>query len=491
MKFSFKKIPFKKRYIVLAVVIILIIVARINNKRAEEASREYFDVVRGDVAETLELVGDIDIEDRADLGFGFSGRVARVNVVEGQEVVKGDVLASLSMNQLQAEYLEAQANLRQVQADRGATVVNVDFVEQNLQNIIEEQNILVENAYRALLNEDLQAYSLDEGDEAIAPTISGTYLGSQEGEYIMSVYSSGTNSGFSFNLSGLETGFAEVFTNNPGPLGEDGLFVMFDEDGRYSRTDWVVPIPNTRSANYTAKKNAYDQAVATRAKVIAEAEDSYQQTLARESGGSVSRSSAEVSAAESRLSAVRARMQDGVIVAPFDGVVGSLSLSEGEVVSANTSYVTLVGDEEFELVLYVPEIDVAKLSVGDNVSVSLDAYGDTVSWDAMITVIDVIDTIVDGVPVYETKASIINIDERIRVGMSARATIVTNQKNEVLRAPQYFFTRVADGYEVFVATERGLEKTIVQLGVTGSDGFVEIVSGLSLGDTIVYQPSSR
>lgn len=487
MKFSFKKIQFKKRYIVLLIVVVLIIVGRVNNKRAEEASREYFDVVRGDISETLVLVGDIDIEDRADLGFGFSGRVARVNVQEGQVVSKGDILASLSMNQLQAEYLEAQANVRQVRADGGATAVNLDFAEQNLANTIAEQNILIENAYRALLNEDLRAYSLDESDNAPAPIISGTYVGGREGEYVISVYNSSSNSGFSFNLRGLESGFGEAFTSNPGPLGEDGLFVLFDEDGRYSRTDWVVPIPNTRSSNYTARKNAYDQALATRARVIAEAEDAYQQIIARESGGDSSRSSALVAASESRVSAVRARMQDGVIVAPFDGVVGSISLSEGEVVSANTSYITLVGEEEFELVLYVPEIDVAKISVGDSVLVGLDAYGDSASWNAVITGIDVIDTVIDGVPVYETRATITNIDERIRVGMGARATIVTNEKKNVVRAPQYFFTRVMDGHEVTVLDGEKRNMRTVQLGIEGGDGFVEVVSGLSSGETIVYQ----
>lgn len=487
MNFTFKKIKIKKRYIILAIIIILIVVSRINAKRAEDAAKEYLQVSRGDVAETLVLVGDIDIEDRADLGFGFSGRVAKVFVEEGQEVKKGDLIASLSMNQLQAEYLEAQANLRQVQADRGATTVNLTFSEQNLQNIIDEQNTLVESAYRALLNEDLQAYSLKESTTATPPVVSGTYSGSQEGEYILSIYNSSTISGYSFTLSGLETGFGPALTNTPGSLGTQGLKILFSDDVSYGLSQWTVPIPNTRSANYVAKKNAYDQALATREKVIAQAQEEYQQTLALEATGGSSRSGAEVAASQARLDAVKARMQDGVIVAPFDGIIGSLSLEEGEVVSANTAYVTLVGATQFELALNVPEIDVAKLSVGDNVSMTLDAYGDDVTWDAVINSIDVIDTIVDGVPVYETKASILDIDERVRVGMGAKATVVTNQKTNVLKAPFYFFTRVAEGHEVMVSNNGKIEKRIVKLGIQGSDGFVEIVSGLSDNDTIVYQ----
>lgn len=478
-----KKFKFKKRYILLAIVVLLIVLTIAGGQKAKRDAKEYYEVSRSDISERVILAGDIDIEDRADIGFGFSGRVSSVKVKEGDVVKEGDFIAQLSMNQLQAELLEAQANLQQARADQGATGVDLSYTYDNLQNTIEEQDVLVETAYRALLNNDLQAYT-DDNTSAGVPVISGTYTGNKEGEYIIDIYSSSASSGYSFSLSGLEGGSYSVKTNSPGLLGNQGLFIKFDDGGFYGGTDWVVPIPNTRSSTYTAKKNAYDQAVAARAKAISQAEDTYQTLEAQESNGA--KSDAGVAAASARVEAVRAQMRDGVIRAPFDGIVGKLDLVEGEVVSGNTAYVTIVGDTRFELELDVPEIDVAKIATGDSIEISLDAYSDDVSWEGVISSIDVIDTIVDGVPVYETRAAIVNPDERIRVGMSAKAQIVTQEKQDVLVAPKYYFERTSNGYEAVVLRGENEETVSVVLGIEGNDGLVEVVEGLSQGDTLVY-----
>lgn len=480
---SIKKI--KKRYIVLGLIGFFIIFSIIKNAVTPDDSKEFFTVEEGIVSETLILAGDIDIEDRVDLGFGVSGRVSQVLVEEGQEVKKGQVLARLSMNQLSAELLEAEANLRQVEAESNASQVGLEYSYQTFQNTIEQQDVLVENAYRALLSDSLEAYTED-FTSASAPIISGTYTGNEEGEYRISIYNSNAASGYSFTISGLESGFGTVTTNNPSPLGTKGLYIQFDEDDSYGYTDWVISIPNKRSANYTTKKNAYDQAVAQRNLAIANAEDAYLQTQALESNQELSKSQAEVLSARARVEAVRAQMSDGIITAPFDGVVGIIDLAPGEIVSANTSYITLVGGEQFELVLDVPEIDVAKLELGDSASISLDAYMDGSLWNGRINSIDVIDTVVDGVPVYKTTLVIENPDERVRVGMSAKATILAEEKPNILRAPQYFFERGEDGYEARVKVGEKREETrIVSLGLLGSDGFVEIRSGLQAGDILV------
>lgn len=476
----------KKRYIVLGIIGILILFSIIRKIIVPDDSKDFFTVERGQVSETIILAGDIDMKDRVDLGFGTGGRVSKVLVEEGQAVKKGTVLARLSMNQLSAELLEAEANLKRAQADSVASGVDFEYSYQNFLTTKEQQDILVENAYKALLNESLEAFT-EEDVNAAPPTISGTYFGDEEGEYYIEIYASSASSGYSFRVTGLEQGTGTVQTNIPTALGTRGLYIQFDEDDQYANTEWIISIPNKRSLNYLAKKNAYDTAVAERARVVASAEDSYLQAKARESNGlPVSKSQAEILAARARVDAVRAQMGDGVIMAPFDGVVGRIDVSPEEIVTANTSYVTLVGSEQFELSLDVPEIDVAKLAIGDSVSITLDAYLNQGEWQGIIDAIDVIDTIVDGVPVYKTTVVVENPDDRVRVGMSAKASILAEQKEGVLRVPQYFFERTEDGYEARVlVNEKKEEKRIVTLGLSGSDGFVEILSGLNEGDVLV------
>ncbi len=482
----------KKRYIVLGVIVFLIIFSIIKNAVTADDSKEFFTVETGEVSETIIFAGDINMKDRVDLGFGTSGRVSQALVVEGETVTKGQVLARLSTNQLSAELLEAEANLKRVKAQSAASDVGFEYSYQNLLTTKEQQNTLVTNAYRALLSESLEAYT-DDNTSAVAPTISGTYTSTQEGDYIVSVYSSAAPSGYSFTVAGLEEGYGTLRTNSPVALGTRGLYIQFEEGELYGNTEWIVSVPNKRSSNYVTRKNAYDQAVVERARVIAQAEDSYLQNQALEStGNQISKSQADILAAQARVDAVRAQMGDSIITAPFDGVVGLVDLSVGEIVTANTPYVTLVGSEQFELSLDVPEIDVAKLAIGDEVSITLDAYLNQGEWKGVIGAIDVIDTLVDGVPVYKTTVVITNPDERIRVGMSAKASILAEKKDSVLRAPQYFFERTEDGYvaRVMVSEKKDKERIVV-LGLSGSDGFVEILSGLEEGEVLVREKTAQ
>jgi RND family efflux transporter MFP subunit len=179
-------------------------------------------------------------------------------------------------------------------------------------------------------------------------------------------------------------------------------------------------------------------------------------------------------------------MMDGVITAPFDGFIARVDISESEIANANIPYITVVGGSDFEVILFVPEIDVGKIAVGGQVFVSLDAYPGGEEWLAEIYAIDIIDTLVDGVSVYKTYARLLNPDNRVRAGMNAKSRVVVAEKNDVLAIPLYF-TRVSDeGFVVDVMRNGQLQEVFVTLGLRSSDGLVEITSGLNKGDTVVF-----
>jgi HlyD family secretion protein len=124
-------------------------------------------------------------------------------------------------------------------------------------------------------------------------------------------------------------------------------------------------------------------------------------------------------------------------------------------------------ENDYEVTLKVPEISVAKLSVGQEASINLDAYGKDVVFLGKITSINPAETIVDGVPVYETKVSFVDTDPRIRSGMTATAMIIANQKNNVVTIPANYIHTDKDGSYVYILNDEKTEKRVVTTGLRG------------------------
>ncbi|MGE3620646.1 MAG: efflux RND transporter periplasmic adaptor subunit [Acidimicrobiia bacterium] len=70
----------------------------------------------GTMARTLTAEGTVAAADTADLSFTVSGTVTAVNVVAGQQVPAGTVLASLDSRELEADLAQAEADVAQAEA---------------------------------------------------------------------------------------------------------------------------------------------------------------------------------------------------------------------------------------------------------------------------------------------------------------------------------------------------------------------------------------
>lgn len=419
--------------VIAAVIIVALVVA----KGSSDAPTSTVTATVGTVVDSVTLSGRTASASAVELGFADQGRVARVSVTEGDKVTKGELLASIDTSDL---YLA------------------------NITKLTREQNALVANSYRTLLSSGLQVIPENINDGIIAATVSGVYTG-PEGEYRIRIYSSSSGLGKSFEVSGLENGDIQpVTTDTAVPLGSRGLYIQFA--ALPSNGTWIISIPNKRSPLYASYLNAYESAQATRDRVIADAQASNESVLSR--------------------------MNKRKIFAPFSGTVARVGIKAGESTGSlsaegtTSGTITLISENDYEVTLKAPEISVAKLRVGQDVAITLDAYGKDVVFPGKITSINPAETIVDGVPVYETKVSFINRDERIRSGMTATATIVVAQKENVVMVPVYVVTANEDGVaSVMIDTGDGAsEQRVVTLGLRGVNSFVEITSGLSGGEFI-------
>ncbi len=294
------------------------------------------------------------------LGFLSAGRINLVSVKVGDKVKKGDVLASLDAGnasgllvQAKAAYETANANYQKIVNGATGTAVDVaraavNVAKVNLDEVTKQQGILVDNAYRTLLNSSLQAQSVSDFGANDAPTVSGTYGCKNEGTYTLKTYSS--SGGISVNYSGLEAGTLFI-TDVPRPLGTCGLFLSFDKTKQLlASVEFSVDIPNKNAANYNANNSAYQLALQTKNQAIALAQASFDQANASLTAlvstarpEDVAAAQAQVDSASGALQIARATYENTIIVAPGDGVVTAVYVSQGQIAVPNTPAMEFTG----------------------------------------------------------------------------------------------------------------------------------------------------
>ena len=243
------------------------------------------------------------------LSFANSGRVESVLVKQGDTVKAGETLATLSVPAAEGAVNQAKGALNLAQAQYVS-------LQEQYTTTKAQQNLIVENDYRTLLSQGLQA--IPNIQDANIPIITGTYTCDKEGSYILTPYSSSdSDTGFSMNYSGLETGNAGVKYDNPVPLGNCGLQVQFTHATNFNQnTVWTIAIQNVKSNAYLVNKNAYDLAVNNRSKVLSDL-----QTQIGDSNGNGGVAKAQVDAAQGAYQMAVGAYQNDVIVSPVNGTV--------------------------------------------------------------------------------------------------------------------------------------------------------------------------
>jgi hypothetical protein len=138
------------------------------------------------------------------------------------------------------------------------------------------------------------------------------------------MYTSGTNSGESFYISGLESGFTtEVTPNTSVALGSRGLYIKFANSNLYGNSTWTITLPNTRSASYTADMNAYTAAKTARDTAVAGAQAQVQSTLGA-------------------VQIAQGAYNNMTITAPANGTIENVSITEGQLATLNTPAIELL-----------------------------------------------------------------------------------------------------------------------------------------------------
>ena len=189
--------------------------------------------------------------------------------------------------------------------------------------------------------------------------------------------------------------------------------------------------------------------------------------------------------AQLALEAAEDKLESAVIVAPWSGLVASVSVSRGDEVNRNAAIVEIVDPLDVEVDGIIDEIDVLSIQVGDQAVVSMDALpAETLA--GVVSTIGAGATNQQGVVTYPARVRMTVPSElNLIEGLSAVAEVVIQQERGLLIPLQAVMGRF-DSPIVQVMEDGRIQQRAVTLGIS-DDFWVIVASGLVEGEQVVFQ----
>ncbi len=504
MKKSFVSKYIRNKYTIIILVIVLIAVVAIYLTSDKEQKFDSVVVQMGDIYERVSVTGKISPVEKADLAFEKSGKVISIKVKVGDRVKKGDLLAVLDSSSDRASLNSAQAKLADL--SRGLNAPELALEESK----IKTASVSLQNAKQDALNTARSAFVLTQ--TAVNNYADNLFDFPQSANPTINVRTASQSLQNSISLERVAV--SETFIKWKNDLENykttDDAAILITRVNTYESTikvfmdklSGIINDLNTTNSGLTratidshitlmntglTSLNQAISAVASAKSILENATTNYDQIynnyLLKNSGSSAQ----AVLAQRAVVDGYRVELEKNNLVSPIDGVVTKVEPDIGEYVSPGVVSFGVISDGEYEIEAYVPEADIAKIKISDQASTTLDAYGQNVDFPSVVVDIDPAETILEGVPTYRIVMRFVYKDSRIKSGMTANLDIMTNERKNVLVVPTRAIQTEDNKKYIRVVDFDGKNYTNVPIivGLKGSDGVSEIISGVKLGDKIV------
>jgi len=228
---------------------------------------------------------------------------------------------------------------------------------------------------------------------------------------------------------------------------------------------------------------------------LAAAEQRLEEMLAGGESAEVALRRLEVEAARKALEQAQKELDEATITAPFDGLVGAIYVKEGDIIPpptmAPTVAIYFITPTSMELSAEIDEIDIAEVRVGQRAIIEVDALP-ALQLEGTVNLISPVPIIEAGLVLYEVEIGLaIPPDSKVRVGMSATADIIVQQRENALLVPDRAIGHDSQGNPmVRVKLDGQIEERPVVTGI--SDGFqTEILDGLGEGEIVVVEKRAK
>ncbi len=351
------------------------------------ASAFFFDVRR----QSINVTGTVQAKE-VPVASKIGGRIARVCVQEGQEVKAGAPIVEFEVpemeakrKQLEAEVAASQSKFEQLK--NGPRAGEIEKARAQASEAMEHYRLLktgnrledIDKARSQRLEAESNFKLLEQG---------------YRGEDIKQAKAQ-------LDQAQTQLDFAQKDCQRYEFLATKGAVSKRQADDAHSRRDAAVESKNAAQQNYNkqlagprqeeiqaakqrleyAKKQEQMMLSGARREEIRMAYDQYESanaTLKLLIEGTrkeeIASAQASLDSAKARLAELDAQLKDKVVYAPVEAEVSVMDLHEGEIIPANRSVATLTRLDDVWTRVYVPERELARVTMGQAVKVRVDAF---------------------------------------------------------------------------------------------------------------------
>lgn len=168
------------------------------------------------------------------------------------------------------------------------------------------------------------------------------------------------------------------------------------------------------------------------------------------------------------------------VLAPFDGVIGLRNVSVGAIVTPSTLLATIRTNNRIKLDFFVPERYGASIRTGQDVSFTLS--NNEHKFEAKVIATE--QGIEDATRNLKVRAIVNKPSNELIAGAFATVNLQLGENNNAMMIPTQAIIPDATGKSVIIAKNGKAHFVKVKTGVRQSEK-VEIVEGLSIGDTVI------
>ena len=474
----------KKRKIlitVVSIVLVLAIIAVVGVSFLQRQVREQFatsqvevlsyDVTTGSISTVVSGSGSLTDVDLESITVPEGVEITEVKVKRNQTVVQGDILATVDMAsvisamadlQMQIEDLDEQ--ISDAEDDAASTTIYAGVTgrvkaifgeaELSVADVMYEHGALALISLDGYMAVDIETDALTVGDSVKVKL-------SDEEEV------TGT-------VEAVVGGKATILVTDNGPEYEEAVTVLSSEGAQLGTGNLYIhsALRVTGYAGTISKvRTSLNAKVADTTKLFTLEDTSYSANY-----NSLLRDRAEL---EETLLELLSIQRDGAILAQMDGSVYSVDYTED-----STSIVTLSKDEKMSVTISVDESDILSLELGQTVTVSVPS----VSEDSFAGTLTEINRTSSSSGTYSAVIEVEKVEGMLS-GMSASVSVRIEGVDNAILIPIEALHKTSDGAYVYTSYNEEYQeyggKVDVVTGLENST-YVEIKSGLSVGDTVYY-----